>query len=99
MPEHQTFQSSTYSSSSSTVDGQTKSYSEASFTNPDGTTIRRTSQEPGKPVQQETVRYPANGTATIEGGAGTRRIEDVTDAEKLYEENIEDEYAKREGGA
>ncbi len=28
-----------------------------------------------------------------------RRIEDVTDADREYEERIEDEYAKREGGA
>ncbi len=38
----------------------------------------------------------------MEGGdrqeAG-ERIEDVTDADREYEERIEDEYAKREGGA
>ena len=28
-----------------------------------------------------------------------KRIEDVTDADQVYEERMEDEYAKREGGA
>ena len=39
------------------------------------------------------------GNAQVEGIGSSRRIEDVTDADKQYEENIEDEYAKREGGA
>lgn len=40
------------------------------------------------------------------GGNASRRIEDVTDADenesendRLYRERMEDEYAKREGGA
>ena len=28
-----------------------------------------------------------------------RRIEDVTDADREYEEKMEEEYAKRDGGA
>ena len=42
---------------------------------------------------------PAGGR--IGGGGGdARRIEDVSDdADREYEERIEDEYAKREGGA
>ncbi len=36
----------------------------------------------------------------MEGGADSgRRIEDVTDADRQYEERMEEEYAKREGGA
>lgn len=35
----------------------------------------------------------------MEGVDNAKRIEDVTDADKEYEERIEDEYAKREGGA
>lgn len=29
----------------------------------------------------------------------SKRIEDVSDADQTYEEAMEDEYAKREGGA
>lgn len=32
-------------------------------------------------------------------GVSDRRIEDVTDADREYLERMEDEYAKREGGA
>lgn len=44
---------------------------------------------------------PTGGNAAQQvGGLGnSRRIEDVTDADKAYEEKMEDEYAKREGGA
>jgi hypothetical protein len=58
---------------------------------------------------QETRHYDPQGRELLEGpgGAGaSRRIEDVSDtqasqAEKdaLYEERMEEEYAKREGGA
>ena len=62
----------------------------------------------GEPVVQETRRYDTQGRKMPEGAGGVtgdpqRRIEDVSDeqAEKdrLYEERMEDEYAKREGGA
>ena len=70
------------------------------------------SQNLGGPVTQETHRYDPQGQELLEGGSGSgnRRIEDVTvedvtdtdketDADKLYRERMEDEYAKREGGA
>lgn len=75
--------------------------------NRDGTTIRRTNEETGKPTLQDETYYPAAGGRSVEGGGGVgpgRRIEDVTDEEqrtrdRVYEERMEDEYAKREGGA
>ena len=95
---YSTFQSSSYSSSS---DSSGNRYEERTSSNPSGTTIHRTTQEAGQPATQETTRIPAGGAAAqqVEGMKSDRRIEDVTDADKLYEENIEDEYAKREGGA
>lgn len=94
---YSTFTSSSYSSSS---DGTGNSYTEATVSNPSGTTIHRTSQEAGQPAVSETTRLPAGGTAAVQGGTDTeRRIEDVTDADRQYEERMEDEYAKREGGA
>jgi hypothetical protein len=62
---------------------------------------------------QETRHYDSQGRELLEGSGGadaSRRIEDVsgqqqaekdTQAERdaLYEERMEDEYAKREGGA
>ncbi|KAL9001348.1 MAG: hypothetical protein Q9169_000239 [Polycauliona sp. 2 TL-2023] len=94
---YSTFQSSTYSSSS---DGSGNQYTEASISNPSGTTVHRTSQEAGQPAVSETTRLPAGGSAAVQGGTDhNRRIEDVTDADREYEERMEDEYAKREGGA
>ena len=93
-----TFQSQTYSSSS---DSSGNRYEEHTTSDPSGTTIHRTSQQAGQAATQETTRIPAGGAAAqqIEGMDPSKRVEDVTDADKLYEENIEDEYAKREGGA
>ncbi|KAL9005365.1 MAG: hypothetical protein Q9188_001850 [Gyalolechia gomerana] len=94
---YSTYTSQSYSSSS---DGTGNSYSEATVSDPSGTTIHRTSQEAGQPAVSETTRLPARGTAAVGGGADSgRRIEDVTDADREYEERMEDEYAKREGGA
>ena len=49
----------------------------------------------------ETTRIPAGGAAErqVEGLDSRGRIEDVSDSDRAYEENIEDEFAKREGGA
>lgn len=99
------YSSSSYSSYSSTSDGQTTSYREATRTDPSGTSVARESREPGQAPVQERYHVPTSGSGTIEGGAtgNTRgRIEDVTDeteADKQYRERMEDEYAKREGGA
>ena len=56
------------------------------------------------------MNLPAQGAlgvseASGNDGVGQRRIEDVSDdveqkeRDRLYEERMEDEYAKREGGA
>jgi hypothetical protein len=63
-------------------------------------------QNLGEPVVRSERHYDGQGRETISGAgetAGNRRIEDVTDEQKEkdqeYEERIEEEYAKREGGA
>jgi hypothetical protein len=59
---------------------------------------------------QETRHYDSQGRELLEGSGGKgagRRIEDVSgdvsdkqaERDALYEERMEDEYAKREGGA
>ncbi len=95
---YSTFSSTTYSSSS---DSSGNRYEEHTSSNPSGTTIHRTTQESGKPAVSETTRIPTGGAAArqVEGFDSQGRIEDVSDKDKLYEENIEDEYAKKEGGA
>lgn len=93
-----TFQSSSYSSY---TDASGNRYEERTSSNPTGTTTHRTVQESGKPAVTETVRAPTGGAAAqqVEGLNSRGRIEDVSEADKRYEEAIEDEYAKREGGA
>ncbi|KAG8531009.1 uncharacterized protein KY384_004366 [Bacidia gigantensis] len=96
---YSTFQS--YSSSSYSDSTGTR-YEQKTYSNPSGTTTQRNTQEAGKPMVSETTNVPSGRHV---GGIGNdqRRIEDVTDdpaaADKKYEERIEDEYAKREGGA
>ena len=67
------------------------------MSDPQGTTVRRTEERPGEQPTDETTYTPSGGQVTQQDTRG--RIEDVTDADRLYEERIEDEYAKREGGA
>lgn len=74
----------------------------------DGTTISRSTAETGKPTQTETTYHPPAGGLTS-GGSTTGQIEQgrveeiegegESEADRRYRENIEDEYAKREGGA
>jgi hypothetical protein len=77
-----------------------------------GTTTHSSTQNIGQPAVQETRHYDPQGRELLKGSGGadgSRRIEDVsesqtekdTQAERdaLYEERMEDEYAKREGGA
>ncbi|KAK5123539.1 hypothetical protein LTR85_002577 [Meristemomyces frigidus] len=106
-----TFTSSSYSysSSGSDVNGQTTGQRtmHQSHTGPSGTTITQASQNIGEPLVQETRRYDEQGRELLEGtngGAGAeRRIEDASneqaERDRQYEERMEDEYAKREGGA
>ena len=93
---YSSYSSTSYSSSS---DGTGNRYEESTVSDPSGTTIHRTSQQSGQPVVSETTRYPSGATAALGGTGGERQIEDVTDADREYEERMEDEYAKREGGA
>ncbi|KAI0465566.1 hypothetical protein F4859DRAFT_376727 [Xylaria cf. heliscus] len=99
----QSFSYSFVSTSTSTNGGrpQTAAYAERSITDANGTTTERMRQLPGQaPVYETSER---SGTRRVGGGASSEqnRITDVTDAEKQqsYEEKMEDEYAKREGGA
>ncbi|KAI4727106.1 hypothetical protein E4T49_05138 [Aureobasidium sp. EXF-10728] len=101
-----------YSSASSSNNGQTTgvTHSTQSHTNSDGTTIRTTQQNLGGPSIQETRHYDSQGREQLAAPSTTnsqRRLQDFevedvtdeTDADKKYREAMEDEYAKREGGA
>ena len=68
--------------------------------------MKSASQNLGEPAVQEERRYDSEGRELLGGGDGAsadRRIEDVSDEQRekdrQYEEAIEEEYAKREGGA
>lgn len=92
-----TFSSSSYSSR---TDSFGNTYTESTTSNPSGTTIHKTTQLAGQPATSETTRLPAGGAPQVAGLDDSKRIEDVSsDADREYEERIEDEYAKREGGA
>lgn len=101
MSDRQTY--STFSSSySSSSDSSGNTFTQSTATNPSGTTIYTTSQRAGEPAYSETTRLPAGAAGAqqqVEGTNGSRRIEDVTDADREYVERMEDEYAKTEGGA
>jgi hypothetical protein len=98
-----TFQSFSTSSSSSSVNGRITSHSETTYSDPSGTKVHRTSQQPGQAPREET--FETDNTGRRVEGAGQRKIEDVTDEEqqkendRKYEERMEEEYAKRVGGA
>lgn len=102
---HFSSSSYSYSTSSSTNNGQTSGQS--SFkqvnSNPSGTTVTSSAQNLGEPARHETRHYDAQGRELIDGPGGnsTQRITDADQAERdaQYEERIEEEYAKREGGA
>lgn len=100
------------SSTSSTSNGQTTGYRSTHQSTTDsnnGTTVHSSTQNLGEPEVQETRHYDPQGRELLEGpgssgGAqSSLKIEDVTDAQAekdaQYEERMEDEYAKREGGA
>ncbi|KAI0841897.1 hypothetical protein F5Y06DRAFT_258496 [Hypoxylon sp. FL0890] len=108
------YSSASFSFSSSTSrNGETTGsrYVEHTESNPAGTTTHVATQRSGEPLHHERRDYDASGRLISSegralGGSGVdsnRRIVDVTDEQrendKLYEERIEDEYAKREGGA
>ena len=86
------------------------SHSETTYSDPSGTRVYRKTQNPGEAPREERLEYDRTGRQLQDAGARVgaieeRRIEDVTDEESQketdakYEEKMEDEYAKREGGA
>ncbi|KAI0441118.1 hypothetical protein F4803DRAFT_436778 [Xylaria telfairii] len=97
----QSFSYSFVSTSTSTNGGapQSTAYAERSVTDDNGTKTERMRQLPGQaPVYETSERSRVSGGATSQ----QNRITDASDAkekEKAYEEKMEDEYAKREGGA
>ena len=99
------YSSTSFSSSSDTGPGgqvNSKSYTEQTSSNDrDGTTVHRRVEESGKEPIEETTTYPASDR--VSGGSSAGKIEDVSNSQeerdKQYEERMEDEYAKREGGA
>jgi hypothetical protein len=100
------FYSTSSSSYTSSINGQTTSYTQSTQSDPSGTRVHQTSQEPGQAPREERFEIDSSGKKIAEGTSGSSqgRIEDVTDEQqkendRLYEERMEDEYAKREGGA
>ena len=101
------YQSQTFSSTSSSINGQTTSHTQHTYSDNAGTHVHRTSQQPGQAPIEERFEVDSSGRRIAEGstsGSNQGRITDVTDEQqkendRLYEERIEDEYAKREGGA
>lgn len=103
-----TFTSTTYTSTT-TPSGTTARHT---HTDPSGTTITDARAAAGQEPQFEQRRFETGQPRVLSsGGAGGQggekgRIEDVTDQEegekevdRKYREAMEDEYAKREGGA
>ncbi|KAI0018104.1 hypothetical protein F4780DRAFT_539881 [Xylariomycetidae sp. FL0641] len=92
---------SSFSSSTSSNGGppQQTVYAQRSFTDRSGTRTERMYKEPGQAPVYESSEQPSNRRVQGGGVSAQNRIEDVTDADKAYEERIQDEYAKREGGA
>lgn len=78
-----------------------------SYTGPDGQTITTSAtQNLGAPVIQQTRRYDDQGRDLLDGPQSQGRIQDVSEGDaaqaardREYEERMEEEYAKREGGA
>jgi hypothetical protein len=94
----QSYSTSTFTSSSNGDVPQTWRRTESTSSNPQGTTVHRTSETPGQAPTQETLRLDESGKLVGEQPATTGRIEDISEADREYIERMEDEYAKREGG-
>ena len=110
-----TFTSSSFSysssSSSSNINGEERASGhravQQTYSDPAGTTVWQATQNLGEPVVRQDRQYDPQGRETIQNNGDDqshKRIEDVTDDQqaendRLYEERMEDEYAKREGGA
>jgi hypothetical protein len=99
------FQSQTFSSTSSSVNGATTSSTQTTHSDASGTRVHQTHQEPGRALREERFEVDSSGRRVQGGTSGSNaRITDVTDEQQAendrkYEERMEEEYAKREGGA
>lgn len=102
------YSSSSYTTSSTTngEEPHIQSYSEsANYDSRSGGSMTRESRETGQPTLTQTKEIPVQGrVGDSTGGDASRQIEDVTESEQAqrdqeYLERMEDEYAKREGGA
>ncbi|KAF1940972.1 hypothetical protein EJ02DRAFT_466992 [Clathrospora elynae] len=102
-----TFQSFSSSSSSTIINGQITFTSEQTHSDPSGTRTLRTSQTAGEAPRVERFETDhASRRLEDVSVADAKRVQDVTEQEdtqakmdRQYEEKMEDEYAKREGGA
>lgn len=89
-------------------------YSSEQHSDPYGTTVHTTTQKNDEPTVEETRYYDVSGREvpedriregrTLEGATShaQNRVEDVSgeeETDRVYRERMEDEYAKREGGA
>jgi hypothetical protein len=104
------YTSQTFSSSTSSINGQTTSRTQSTVSDNTGTRVHQTSKDHGQPLREERFEIDNSGRRIAEGstsGSNRGRIEDVSDVseeqqkenDRLYEERMEEEYAKREGGA
>lgn len=105
------YSSASYSSTSGTGSGEPVTRSERyaqteTYNDRDGHTVTRTHQKDGGPIYQDTTSVPADRTLQSGDTQQQGRIEDVSSSsddqearDRQYEEAMEDEYAKREGGA
>ncbi|KAF2261473.1 hypothetical protein CC78DRAFT_608248 [Lojkania enalia] len=107
MSKDSAFQSFSTTSYSSNINGQRSAYTESTYSDPRGTKVHRTAQEPGQVPQEERLQYDSAGRVIQGGGSGVERriegsrVEEVGEDEgkREYEERMAEEYAKREGGA
>lgn len=95
----QSYSSSTYTSIQSGGAPQTWRSTESFTRNPQGTTIHRTSEQPGQDPSEEKIQLDSQGRQVLAQPQESRKIEDVSEADKEYSVRMEDEYVKREGGA
>ncbi|KAF3935859.1 hypothetical protein ABW19_dt0206298 [Dactylella cylindrospora] len=90
MPVSYSYESKSYESKTTPQGTSSRSV----HTTPQGTTVTTTYQPAGGQPSSNTVNYPTGGTQGRIEGELTKE-----EADRMYEEAMEEEYAKREGGA
>jgi hypothetical protein len=97
----QSYSSYSYSTSDGNGPPQQQSFAETTSTDNSGTTVHRVSKDPGQEAVRESFHVSPGGKVQdkLQNQQPRGRIEEATDADETYEERMEDEYAKREGGA